>query len=70
MKITEESLKTLVERLNELTKKEYKLEDVYTGYKLVVKKENGYDDITECLSKTDLFYQLLAMIKLLKEEKS
>ncbi len=68
--ITKEMLKNVVERLNRITKREYRVESSYGGWKLVVRENEGYSDITYgYISKKELYYTILSIIRVLEKEK-
>ncbi len=70
MGVTMNNLMNAVSRLNLLTKRSYVVDGAYGGWKLNVLDGNGEAEITYGrVSKPDLYYQVLAMIRFIEAEK-
>lgn len=72
-RIGKAQLDSAVEFLNKLSKRRYRLDGAYGGYKLIVTFDDssGVSDVTYgYVSKPDLYYQIWAIIRYHEKENS
>ena len=68
-RITMKDLESVIRNLNDASKRHYRLDRAYGGWKVVVDEGPGIRDLTlGFCSKSEVYYQVLAILEYLSHE--
>lgn len=72
MRVTDSMLESALRVLNSMSRRKYRIERAYGGYRLIVEipdSDGAVADVSARMSKSELYYTIHAIIKYLEQEK-